>query len=424
MTSTRPSDSICETRTRAASLILLLAILFLSALLAVQSAQAQTFTVLYSFQGQPDGGWPHGSLIGDAAGNLYGVTDGGGIYNNCINGFGCGTVYKWTKTGKMVILHSFSGLDGNFPSAGLVRDPAGNLYGTTILGGDLDLGTVFKLDRTGTETVLHSFTGGFTGEEQGQNPYTSLVLDAAGNVYGTTFNGGDLTCYGAGGLGCGVIFEVDTKGVFTVLHVFTGVPDDGSTPAGGVVLDSDANLYGTTQLGGAFNFGTVFKIDSSGTETILHNFKWPNGILPKTGLTVGAGSILYGTTYEGGDTACGQAYWDRGCGTVFKINVATGKLARYSFPGGASGAFPASDLVRDAAGNLYGTTDFGGDPVCNCGNVYKLDKNGVETVLHNFTQADLAGYPRALYVDDAGNVYGVASQGGLYNWGYLFEITP
>jgi len=271
--------------------------------------------VLHSFAGHPgDGANPEAGLVRDAQGNLYGttLTGGSGGPELCSGVGGCGTVFKLDTTSKETVLYSFTGVpDGEEPDAGLVRDAQGNLYGTTYNGGASNLGTVFELDTTGKETVLHSFTG--TGGD-GSEPYGGLVLDAQGNLYGTTSFGGAS--------GDGTVFELDTAGKETVLYSFTGTGGDGAYPSG-LVRDAQGNLYGTTYGGGASGFGTVFKLDTAGKETVLYSFTgtggdgaYPSGLVR---LVRDAQGNLYGTTYEGGDLACDAPY---GCGTVFKLTPA------------------------------------------------------------------------------------------------------
>jgi len=211
-------------------------------------------TVLYSFTGTSgDGANPYAGLARDAKGNLYGTTYYGGL-ESC-NNIGCGVVFKLDTTGKESLLHTFTGTegDGANPSGGLVRDAKGNLYGTTRFsaGG----GIVFKVDATGKETVLYAFSGHADGDE----PFNgTLVRDGRGNLYGTTLLGGDLAC--SLGYGCGTVFQVDTTGKETVLYNFTGTGGDGENPMAGLVRDTKGNLYGTTAYGGAYGYGTVFKL--------------------------------------------------------------------------------------------------------------------------------------------------------------------
>ncbi len=254
-------------------------------------------SVLFNFTGGSDGGDPLGGLVRDQTGNLYGTTNSGGI--------GAGVVFKLDPTGKETVLHTFTaGADGGNPYATLIRDAAGNLYGTTLVGGAFDSGVVFKLDPNGTETVLHDFSGG----ADGSSPVAALVQDSAGNLYGTTPYGGDLSVFG--GLGCGVVFKLDATGKETVLYTFRGGAD-GCQPRGSLMLDTQGNLYGTTDTSGACPLcGVAFKLDMTGKETVLHTFAGPDGRQVDVGLISDADGDLYGVTEEGG--ASGQ-------GVVFRI---------------------------------------------------------------------------------------------------------
>ena len=241
------------------------------------------------------------------------------------------------------VLHSFAGrIDGTEPLfSGVIRDPAGNLYGTTYSGGTSNYGTVFKIDTSGNETVLYSFTG----RADGRTPYAGLVRDQAGRLYGTTYNGGLRTAMCTSG--CGVVFEVNANGQEKVLHYFTGGAD-GALPIGGLIRDEAGNLYGTTQMGGASGSGTVFKLDATGVETVLYSFAGvPDGQYPFAGLIRDSAGNLYGTTSNGGAI---------GFGTVFKLDAAGHETVLYSFTGGSDGGSPQAPLLRDKNGNLYGTT--------------------------------------------------------------------
>jgi uncharacterized repeat protein (TIGR03803 family) len=403
-----------EPRLRAVSVALALAIVLLPALVATRSAQGQTFTVLYSFTGGADGAETYAGLILDAAGNLYGATYWGGASGG-FNGYG--TVFKLAKTGKETALYTFTGgSDGAHPAYEyLVRDAAGNLYGTTAYGGaytgDNGYGTVLKVDKTNKETVLYTFTGG----SDGANPYAGLVRDAAGNLYGTTLNGG------ASGLG--TVFKLNKAGKETVLHSFTGGGGDGSYPYAGLVRDAKGNLYGTAYEGGSsgcylgYGCGVVFKVDATGKETVLYAFTGTGGDggFPDAGLVRDTQGNLYGTTAGQGAS---------GYGTVFKLDKKGKETVLYSFTGtGGDGAYPYSDLVRDAMGNLYGTTSQGGGS--GAGTVFKLDKTGNETVLYSFTGGDDGYDPWAgLVRDTKGNLYGTTVGRGAYGWGTVFKLTP
>jgi uncharacterized repeat protein (TIGR03803 family) len=405
---------------RAAIGALAVVVVFGQAVVVTPLSEAQadtTFAVLYSFKGASDGANPLDGVILDGADNLYGTTQYGGYL--CLPP-GCGTVFKLDTTGTKAVLHAFRGppLDGNYPLARLLRDPAGNLYGTTIYGGhsrcDGGCGTVFKLDTTGKETVLHSFTGGAT---DGALPEAGLVRDAAGNLYGTTCRGG--------GSDSGTVFKLDRTGAAeTVLHSFTGGAD-GSCPIAGLLRDATGNLYGTTTRGGAsacdppYGCGTVFKVDTSGNETVLYRFTGPpDGQYPEDNLVRDAAGNLYGTTVLGGASACNPPY---GCGTVFRLDTTGREVVLHRFTGGADGAKPFAGLVRDAAGNLYGTTGYGG--VRDKGTVFKLDTTGNETVLHSFTGPDGQLPFHGLIRDAAGNLYGTTVLGGASNSGTVFKLS-
>jgi uncharacterized repeat protein (TIGR03803 family) len=334
-----------------------------------------------------------------------------------------------------MVLYNFTGYptDGAEPYAGLIRDPAGNLYGATFRGGADDAGVVFKLTSTGTETILHSFTG----EADGAGPYSGLIQDVAGNLYGTTSEGGAQCQEGGVAPGtCGVVFKLSPSGTETVLHAFTGHPTDGAAPVGGLIRDPAGNLYGTTANGGAFSpcsqgplvaCGTVFKLGPTGTETVLYNFTGgPDGANPLGCLIRDAAGNLYGTTVAGG---VGSKLCAGGCGTVFKVAPSGTETVLYSFTGGADGGQPTAGLISDAAGNLYGTTYGGGrSGACfagggSCGVVFKLSPTGTYTVLHSFTGGADGGNPDAgLIQDAAGNLYGTTYGGGASSLGVVFEL--
>jgi uncharacterized repeat protein (TIGR03803 family) len=321
------------------------------------------------------------------------------------------------------VLYSFQGnADGNDPVAGLAIDAAGSLFGTTSGIASSTGGTVFKLTPDGnggyTETVLYNFTNG----ADGGNPLGGVVLDAAGNLYGTTASGGSASS--------GTVFKLasDGNGGYTqsVLHSFTA-GTDGSYPHAGVVLDASGNLFGTTQFGGSATMGTVFRLMPGGeggySESVLYNFLGrPDGNNPQAGLILDANGALYGTTFSGG-TAYG--------GTAFKLSPNGGgytEAVLYNFTAGADGGDPQAGLVLDSGGNLFGTTSNGG--TVSGGTVYKLTPNGsggyTESVLHNFGIGvfEDGEHPlSALILDAGGNLYGTASTGGSGGRGTAFELT-
>ena len=205
---------------------------------AVPVAQAQTYSVVHSFRGEPDGADPQASLIQDPAGNLYGTTSEGGKTN-------AGSVFTLNTSGNESVLHSFTQNrhDGSFPEARLAISGTGELYGTTYEGGPADAGAVFQMSRSGSEKVIYSFLGGDDGAALAAN----VIRDTEGNLYGTTRYGGDLSC--DNGNGCGMVFKLDPTGQLTVLYRFTG-GSDGAEPLGGLLRDNANNLYGTTLYGG------------------------------------------------------------------------------------------------------------------------------------------------------------------------------
>ena len=370
-------------------------------------AQAQTFRSVYSFQDKKDGRNPQAGLFTDA---IYGTTFLGGD-----PACACGTIFKLLPAGTIKTLHTFVGTDGANPTAGLVADKNGNLFGTTSQGGSgsPSAGTVFKLAPPATvgapwtETVLYTFTGGVDGA----HPYAGLIFDSAGNLYGTT-NGGGAFNYGT-------VFKVDSTGNETVLYSFTGFPD-GASPYAGVVQDSAGNLYGTTGEGGAFNHGAVYKLDPSGVETVLHSFNGgTDGSYPCSGLTLDAAGNLYGTANEGGAT--GNAGDN---GTIFELDNTGSFTVLHTFTGSA-GSNPAAGMILNSAGKLFGVTTEGGDRDDD-GTVFELDlSTSTFTVLHTFSAGTGGAYPyTGLILDSAGNLYGATEDGGTSKRGLVFEVTP
>jgi len=309
-------------------------------------------TVLHSFAGGSDGTVPEAAVVMDGSGNFYGTTKKGGT-------FGLGVVFKLTPGGSESALYSFTGgSDGSSPVASLIMDGAGNLYGTTEKGGASGLGVVFKVAPGGSESVLHPFAG-----SDGAYPVAGLIMDETGNLYGTTSAGGSSTnCSG----GCGTVFRLAPDNTQTVLHSFSA-GSDGSNPQAGVIMDKVHNLYGTTRDGGAHAKGTVFKLSHKGKEIVLHSFAGGSDGANPAGGVIKKRGFLYGTTFAGG---AGDH------GTVFKTpNIPGADTVLYAFGGASDGAHPKGGLVN-VAGNLFGTTYAGGDPGCNmgegCGVVFEL----------------------------------------------------
>ena len=354
-----------------------------------RAAHAQTtYKVLHDFDAVlGDGGTPTAGLVRDSSGNFFGTTLAGGTYD-------FGTVFKLDSAGKETVLYSFTGgMDGISPEAPLIQDAAGNLYGTATSSLDFGgVGNVFKLDTAGNQTVLYSFgvwpDGGY--------PYGPLIRDAAGNLYGTTRFGGDFF-----GCSCGVVFKLSPTGQETVLHTFAGFPTDGGEPFSGLIGDAAGSLYGTTYNGGVYAGGTIFKVDRSGKEAV-HSFTGGrDGANPNAGLIRDAAGRFYGATTRGGVYGAGTLFKaERGrlivlysftggadganptgtltqdgagnlygsttsgglssFGTIFKLDSAGKETVLHNFSGGTDGANPNGGLIRDRAGNLYGTAALGG----------------------------------------------------------------
>jgi uncharacterized repeat protein (TIGR03803 family) len=384
-------------------------------LIAVRPAGGQTEIVLYSFcaqSGCTDGSHPQAGLVRDQSGNLYGTTADGGANAK-------GTVFEVRSTGAETVLYSFCSLldctDGYRPLAGLVLDTNGNLYGTAFDGGAHDGGVVFEISPSGTETVLYTFCNR-PGCRDGYYPHADLVMDANGNLYGTTqYRGAN---------GGGTVFEVTPSGTETVLYSFCAQSSctDGSHPRAGLVRDTAGNLYGTTYDGGANGAGTVFEVTPSGTETVLYSFCAQSGCTdgshPRADLVRDTKGNLYGTTYDGGTN---------GKGTVFKVSPSGTETVLHSFcaqSGCRDGSHPQAGLILDTKGNLYGTTYGGGAK--RKGTVFEISPTGTETVLHSFAANGIDGYyPVAgLILDANGNLYGTTLSGGANGGGTVFQVVP
>lgn len=337
-------------------------------------------------------------------------------------------------SGAETVLHQFSGPDGAKPIGALIGDASGNLYGTTSAGGAHNAGTVFELvyTRSGyTDTVLHSFTG----EGDGGTPTSALVMDASGNLYGTAELGGAGSCLGPGS-GCGVVFELVKSSGYseTVLYQFSG-GSDGGLPYASIVLDAAGNLYGTTTCGGSSacldgsgGNGVVFMlVKSSGyRELVLHQFSGASdGSAPRASVILDSLGNLYGTTATGGGLGiCSST----GCGVAFKLLRASGyaETVLHRFTGESDGGSPLGALVMDASGNLYGTADCGGSSVCSengggDGVAFAFSASSIYTVLHTFSGPDGAN-PQAGLTLNSNILYGTTYNGGSSGLGALFQI--
>jgi len=387
-------------------------------LATIQNGSAQTFTVLHTFPAfDGDGIFPYSPLSLDAQGKLYGTTFQGG---NVGNG-GFGTVFELSESGDETILFNFNYYNGvgAYPTQPLLRTADGTIYGTAESGNG-GSGVVFKLNRKGEETVLYSFVGGDNSNPK--SPSSGVIMDAAGNLYGATASGGHSACNKNRPPFCGTVYKLDPKGKLTVLHSFNG-GSDGALPSGNLIMDKAGNLYGVTVFGGDLSCplliqgirgcGVVFKMDpTTGKETVLYKFKGgTDGAAPSagSGLLMDASGNFYGTASSGGEfgNACevGVGRDNYGCGTVFKLaRDGTFTLLHKFRNDGSEGVTPNGGLVSDPAGNLYGTNSEESLVEGIGGTVFKLSPAGKLTVLYNFEGTDSP--PAGLVRDSAGNLYG------------------
>lgn len=418
---------------------------FLTAGLLGASANAATYEAIHQFNGY-NGSFAVGSLVADSAGNFYGVTsEDYGETGHC-GDFGCGNVFKLYQTSSggwaSTNLHSFKGgtTDGTSPQAGLAFDSAGNLYGTTWEGGLYGFGTVYELSPNGSGgwdySVIYNFGANFA---DGEGPQSTLTVDAAGNLYGSTISGGN---------GSGVVYELSLgSGIWTESPLYTLGGSEGSWPRGTMVFDAAGNLYGTTVYGGNLSdcggsgCGTVFELSPSGsgswTPSTLYAFTGKSdGSLPwYAGVILDSAGNLYGTTGAGGhDSQC-----TGGCGVVYELSPdGSGgwtETTIHSFTGsdgtpGTGGAWPVYNLTFDGSGNLYGVSKRGG--TAGEGVVYKLSQSGgvwTETKLHDFSGANGYPYQSGLSFGPGGNLYGMTIGGSgdgdcNSNCGVVFQVTP
>src|SRR5579884_1517985 len=380
-------------------------------------ACATALTTLHVFNSTPpytDGAQPHSGLVLGRDGNFYGTTFYGGASDT-------GTIFKITPAGTVTTLYSFSAVnqaqacsnaDGAYPIAALIQASDGNLYGTTDGGGAYGQGTIFKITAGGTLTVLHSFTG-----TDGNFPVAPLLPASDGSFYGVTGGGG---AYGAATGGYGTVFKITPDGTFTSLYSFTN-GSDGSDPLGVLAQGSDGNFYGATSGGGAYNYGTVFRITPGGSLTILHTFTalsgFPyyanaDGASPYAGLVLGNDGAFYGTTTQGGGF---------GYGTVFRISSEGTLTTLHDFTGAGSVASSGATLFLGSDGNFYGTAAQGGTH--NSGTVFKITPGGRLTTLQSLpTEQPIVGYQASLVQGANGGLYGTTQTAGGGS-GTVFRVT-
>ena len=422
-----------------------------SATSVVSVVSGPSIKTLHSFNHSTEGAVPWAAPIFGSDGDMYGVTEAGGdlscAYISSLAG--CGTIYKSDTSGDVTTLHSFAGTDGAYPGASLIATANATFYGTTQYGGSnttacdasgtsipAGCGSVFSYSASSGFTSILSF--GPFNSPIGVGPEAPLVQTTNGTLYGTNQGGGNTTCTGTvegqAQSGCGAIFNINTSNVPSALHTFSG--SEGAYPAGGLLLQSDGNFYGTTSAGGALTCssfstpgcGTVFQMTSLGAIKTLHFFTAQDGALPEASLILGADGNMYGTTIFGGITTCsGGAQW-QGCGTVFKIDTSGNFTSLHSFSG-PDGAYPTA-IMQAADGYFYGTTEGGGDAACSgrygsgCGTVFRMDSVGNVTVLYSFTGKSDGSWPESGVTQGTdGNLYGTTAYGGMNDDGVIFQLS-
>jgi uncharacterized repeat protein (TIGR03803 family) len=370
-------------------------------LAAATTAFAQTLTTLHNFTGA-DGDGPAASMILARDGNFYGTTFLGGSQEG-------GTIFRTTPSGSFSVFYNFCSQsqchDGSSPEAGLVQGSDGNFYGAAGNGGSGESGdgTAFKVASNGTLTVLHNFCT-LSGCADGAGPESTPIQGTDGNFYGTTI-------YAGSGLG-GVVYKVSSSGSFSVLY--SSDPAHGSI-LNGVIQGADGNLYVTADTGGANGVGTVFKVTPSGSATVLYNFcsqsDCTDGSSPNAGLIEGSDGNFYGTTLNGGIN---------NQGTIFKITSSGTLTVLHSFTANDGGG-PTASLFQGADGNFYGTAYNGG--ANGAGVIFGMTPSGSYTLLHSFAGTD-GSHPRGGLVQAPnGSFYGTTFTGGSHNMGTVFQLT-
>jgi uncharacterized repeat protein (TIGR03803 family) len=400
------------------------------ALASAQSTPAQTYKVLHNFGGPGDGWEPLGTLVFDSNGNLYGTTEVGGYSGPRCYVLGCGTIFKLTPnadgTWNENLIFRLTGTEGNNPSGSLTFDLRRNLCSTTQGSGAYGYGTAFELtpDSNGTwsASVLHAFTGSWDGA----SPQGGITFGEAGQIYGTTTS--------AGLNGHGTVFSLGQTSALNwyelVLHAFAGGDDGGSPSFGTLTIDASGNLYGATVYGGSRGYGTVFeltpsRVKSGWTETVLYSFTGgADGAEPWSGVAFDAAGNLYGTTTFGGVGG------GNGGGVVFRLapngDGTWTESVLHAFQGSNDGLNPSGGLTFDSAGNLYGTTQNGGS---GGGTIFKLQPSGggqwTETILYSFDYSGVNPFG-GVALDNAGNLYGTTVYGGKFgdHGGVAYELTP
>jgi uncharacterized repeat protein (TIGR03803 family) len=339
---------------------------------------------------------PAAPLIQGADGSFYGTTSQGGPAN-------AGTIFRISSAGVLTVLYAFTGgEDGAYPYGGLVQDVDGSFYGTTSQGGAANAGTIYRLTPFGNFGVVYAFTG----TTDGASPYAGLLRASDGSFYGTSAGGGVS--------GAGTIFRVWTDGTFAVVYAFTGA-DDGGSPYAGLVQGSDGNFYGTTYAGGSSGAGTIFQLTPTGVLTVRYSFTGgADGAYPYAGVVMATDASLFGVASQG--AANGQ-------GSIFRLELNGTFAVIHSFATDASdGAYPLGGLTQAADGSYFGTTVFGG--AANVGTIFQFSPDGAYSVLYEFTGGDDGGYPYASMMPAAdGAYYGTTSSAGSQGGGTAFRLS-
>jgi uncharacterized repeat protein (TIGR03803 family) len=350
-----------------------------------------------------DGYGVSAALVMGPDGALYGSAPNGG-------GVGIGTLFRMEKDGTFTKLHDFNGTSGYRPSAALVVGPDGALYGSTQFGSgsNVNYGTLFRLQTNGAFTKIHDFNGADGGEL-----VEALVVGPDGALYGSTPDGGANGYPNGYPDGCGTLFRLETNGILSKLHDFNGT--DGRDSSAALVVGSDGAFYGSTYLGGASDEGTLFRLSTNGTFTKLHDFNGTDGYGPSAALVVGADGALYGSTVLGGS---GTSF---GLGTLFRVEANGTFTKLHDFNHTSDGYEPLAALVMGPDGALYGSTQSGGTN--GDGTLFRLDASGMFAKLHDFNGSDGYGPSAALVEGPDGALYGASRLGGTNGgWGTLFRL--
>ncbi|QNF34660.1 putative Ig domain-containing protein [Adhaeribacter swui] len=352
------------------------------------------FTLLRKFNGQIDGRYPQGSLVQGNDGNFYGMTYQGGSSNY-------GTIFKISATGAFTVIKHLDNTTGSYPQGSLVKANDGNFYGLTYQGGTNNYGTIFRITPNGNFTIRRHLDSSISGGY----PQGSLVQGSNGSLYGITYQGGAN--------GYGTIFRMALNGTFTVLHSLN-YTTDGGYAQGNLIQGTDGNFYGTTYQGGTNSAGTIFKISANGKFTVLHNLDNINdGRYPRGGLVQGTGGNYYGMTSSGGPG-------DQG--TVFRVTSSGSYSVLAHFPESSKGQAPLGSLIQAKNGNFYGLTSSGG--TYGYGTLFRLCNDSYST-LHSFNSSTSGRNPQSSVVQGAdGNFYGTTQDGGTSSYGTIFKITP